>query len=493
MKLRSTIIAVIGLALSTVLSGCGTNPATGEQTFTAFMSPQDEIRVGREEHPKVMKQFGGAYDDAEVSKYLTEIGKKLAARSELPASHFTFTVLDDPMVNAFALPGGYVYITRGLMALVDNEAQLAGVIAHEIGHVTARHSAQRYSQQIAVGLGAGLLGAVGSAVTGSRAVSDLTNLGAGLYLQSYSREHEFEADMLGVRYMSAAGYAPHEMAGFLEKMRKNAKLDVSLTGKGRDPDEFNILATHPRTVERVMRASAAAKVTPIANPVVARDRYLEVVDGLLYGDDPEQGLIQGQTFVHPKLRFRFEVPSGFRLINSDRAVTAIGPNKNAVIIFDGAKVPGSTPMDAYLRDVWGRKINVSGVQRLTINGLPAATGAARVTKNNSPVDMRLVTIRFEGERVYRLAFITDPRVTTSLSEALRRTTYSFVKLSKSEADTYEPYRIDVIPTAGKSVPALADKMPEGPKPEERFRVLNGIDPSSETPPFEKVKIVRIGR
>ncbi len=219
----------LGMALLTLLAlaGCTVNPATGESSFTAFMSPAEEQRAGAEEHPKILKEFGGAYGDRAIGAYIDSIGQALARMSDLPNQRFTFTVLDNDVVNAFALPGGYVYVTRGLLALAGSEAELAGVIAHEIGHVTARHAAQRYSQSIVAGLGAALLGAVAG-----RGAADIAQLGSALYLSAYSREQEFEADILGVRYLARAGYDTGAMAGFLGKLQAHSALQARITGRG---------------------------------------------------------------------------------------------------------------------------------------------------------------------------------------------------------------------------------------------------------------------
>ena len=224
------VALVLGLALATttplLLSGCNVNPATGEEQFTAFMPPEEERRVGTQEHPKLVKAFGGLYDDPELQRYVASLGRLLQLTSEQPEPPFTFVVLDSPEVNAFALPGGYVHVTRGLMALANDEAELAGVIAHEIGHVTARHSAERYSHGLVAGLGAALLGAV----IDNRTVSDIAQLAAGAYVKGYSRSQELEADMLGVRYLSRSGFDAIAMSSFLETMGAESELARQMAG-----------------------------------------------------------------------------------------------------------------------------------------------------------------------------------------------------------------------------------------------------------------------
>lgn len=222
-----------GLALGgAALSGCSTNPATGEQSFTAFMSPESERSLGAKEHPKLVKAFGGKYQDEALENYLNGLGALLQSTSEQPTPPFTFTLLDSPVINAFAVPGGYVYITRGLMALANDEAELAGVVAHEIGHVTARHSAQRMGHGMLANLGAALLGVV----VGQPMLSNAARVAAGAYIQGYSRDQEFQADQLGVRYLTRAGFDPQAMATFLGDMGAEHQLALKVAGKeGSEP------------------------------------------------------------------------------------------------------------------------------------------------------------------------------------------------------------------------------------------------------------------
>ncbi|MBL4613747.1 MAG: M48 family metalloprotease [Magnetovibrio sp.] len=209
-----TSFRLIGLLPALLaVAACSANPATGKQSFTGFMSPAKELQVGAEEHPKMVKQFGGQFDDQDWPKYVREIGQELASYSEMPELPWTFTVLNDTQVNAFALPGGYVYITRGLLALASDEAEMAGVLSHEIGHVTARHTAQRYSSTMATNLGLQVLGVLSNAA-GVPGAENIAAVGANLALKSYSRDQELESDMLGVRYMTRAGYDPDAMASF---------------------------------------------------------------------------------------------------------------------------------------------------------------------------------------------------------------------------------------------------------------------------------------
>ena len=483
-KLSRLVPLLILLGLVPV-SGCTINPATGQPTFTAFMSEDEEARQGRAEHPKVLEEFGGAYNDPELQRYVTSIGDLLASTSERSNVRFTFTVIDSPIVNAFALPGGYVYVTRGLMALAGNEAELAGVIAHEIGHVAARHQAQRYSHAVLANLG--LIG-LGLA-TGSGELMNAASVGAAAVLQSYSREEEFEADELGVRYLSRATYDPAAMSTFLQKLLDHSRLEAALEGRPEAADKTNIMATHPRTADRVQRAIAEAGQAPVRNPLVERDLYLDKIDGMLYGDDPKEGFIRGRRFAHPVLRFEFEVPPGFSLVNGTKRVTALGP-QSSIILFDRAPKAAGGSMMNYLLRVWGQNADLRNAEEIDVNGLEGATAVTQGNTSRGAVDVRLVAIRYDADSIYRFIFATPPATTASLSSELRRTTYSFRRLSDSEAASLKPQRLRVITVEpGDTMAGLAQLMDFEDHREERLRVLNGLERGQGVSPGQRVKIV----
>ena len=278
---QGLLLALLLIPALALPSACArvVNPATGQTEFTA-MSPAQEQEIGEEQHPQVLMQFGGPYDDAELQSYVSRIGDELAAVSELPELDFTFTVLNSEVINAFALPGGYVYITRGLLALADNEAELAGVMAHEIGHVTARHSAQRYSRGV-LAQGGLAIGTVLAGVLGGGAAADLVQqaggLGAQAYLAGYSRDQEFQADELGVRYMARAGYDPTAMSSFLEKLERNDQLMRRLSGPRRRGSRVQLVRhapAHARSGAARRRAGERrdrrARIAPGARTISSR-------------------------------------------------------------------------------------------------------------------------------------------------------------------------------------------------------------------------------
>jgi len=472
-----------------LLAGCATAPATGRTFFTGGMSAEDEARLGRQQHEKIVPQFGGVYENAELGIYVASIGNLLVRTSEIPNQKFTFTVLDSPIVNAFALPGGYVYVTRGLLALTGSEAEMAGVLAHEIGHVAARHAAERYGQTMAANLaGAGL-----GVLLGNKAISNTFASASAVVLRGFSREQEYEADLLGVRYLTRAGFDANAMAGFLTKLQADSRLAAEIAGQSGGGDEFNIMQTHPRTVDRIKRAIAqAGAVTaqnPTRNPIVGRDVFLGKIDGMLYGDNPDQGFIRGRKFLHPRLRFTFTVPDGFRLANSSQRVFARGP-EGAGIIFDRAREPGTGTMSAYLTQAWAKGVTLQNVEAITINGMAAATGQVTVSGRGGQRDLRLIAIRYDQGAVYRMLFATPPKLTASLSLALRETTYSFRKLSAAEAAALKPWRLTLHKVRlGETAAKLAARMPFSDYRLQRFLVLNGLSETTPLPVGGTVKLI----
>lgn len=478
------------LALAALLfasmPGCTVNPATGNRDFTPFMGAAQEAAIGAEEHPKLLAAFGGAYDErASLAAYVDGIGKRLLAVTETPGAKFTFTIVNSDVVNAFALPGGYVYISRGLMALANNEAELAGVMAHEIGHVTARHAAQRYNRTVFAQLGAAVLGVA----VGNRAVADIANLGAAVYVQGYSRDQEFEADQLGIRYLARAGYDPGAMADFLSTLGDDSALAAKIAGNEERPAELSLFASHPRTVERVSRAAEAARSRQSGDRRLAADEFLLALDQTLFGDDPEQGLRRGREFLHPSLDFRFKAPPGFALRNTPKAVIIRNPN-GSVAIFDGDKLGRNLDMRRYLTDVWLGGTHLRDLEAITINGMEAATGIGRIRTRDGPRDLRAVAVRFSGDTLYRFLILTPPKVTAQMSEGLRRMTYSLRPLTAREIENARPQRILIHRVeAGESVESLAAAMPFESFKTERLRVLNGLAPGEALQPGRLIKLI----
>ncbi len=456
------------------------NPATGQSEFTA-MSPEQERAVGKEQHPKILQQFGGNYSDAELQAYVTEIGERLQAVSELPNEKFTFTLLNSDVVNAFALPGGYVYISRGLMALAENEAEVAGVLAHEIGHVTARHSAQRHTRGTGAQIGvvaATIGGALLGGEAGAKAAQQLAAPIAQGVLAGYSRDQEFQSDQLGVRYLTRAGYDPIAMSTFLEKLGSHSQLARKLAGKDGQPDpSTSWFATHPRTPDRVKRAAEEAAATA-ADGKVGRNEYLRKIDGMIYGDDPSQGFVRGQTFIHPELRFSFVAPQGYRLQNTPAAVIGADKSGNGMK-FDAGKIASNVSMRDYISKQWAKELkikNLSQINSFDLDGLPAVSaGTSGKSKDGKRVDVGLAAIKAGEDKVYRFMFFSPGGADAAQARAAKATVESFKRLSPNEAASYTPKRIKVVEVAsGDSKARLADRMAVDELREEQFSVLNGL-------------------
>jgi len=472
-------------ALALGAAGCAMNPATGQHNLM-LMSPEDERRQGAELHPEVIKEFGGVYDDPRVAQYVATVGGGLAKTTELPDQNYTFTVLDSPVVNAFALPGGYVYITRGLMALASDEAELAGVLGHELGHVVARHAAQRYSRGLIVGGIAGLLGAV----TGSETVGNVVaGLGGLAFVQPFSREQELEADRLGVRYIARAGYDPGAMTSFLSKMRENSRLEARIAGRNPDDvDAHDIMSTHPRTVERVRQAMELAGAIA-GHGTLGEDAYLTRIDTMIYGDAPRQGLVRGRIFIHPIERYRFEVPEGFRIKNLPDAVVATSPAK-MLLQFDSAEKPYDGTMTGYIAQEWARELNLEQLTPITVNGLAAAGATATLNTKNGSLRLNLVAVRFDSRRVYRFLGAAPRESAGPLPAALRQTVFSFRPISATEAAAVRPWRLNVVQVrSGDTAYGLSQRFPFESLKQERFLVLNGLVANQPLRTGTRVKLV----
>ncbi len=486
-SVRRRLPAALSAKLAAALAGLcaaalalASPPAAAETDWLSGL----EQSLGAQQHEQMVQSFGGAYQDPDLQAYVDSIGQFLARTSERPDLDYTFTLLDSPVVNAFALPGGYVYVTRGLLALAENEAQLAGVIAHEIGHVNARHGLNR--------VGAGIFGQIASLGLGllfGEEAAQIGNTVAELGLRAYSRDQEFEADVLGVKYLTRAGYDPQAMAGFLDNLLRHSRLEAEIAGQPGAPDAFNIMATHPRTADRIAEAIREAGLSEVADPMLARDIYLEKLDGLLYGYSPEEGFVRGRAFLHPELRFAFQVPPGFRLLNGQKQVIAVN-DAGVRLVFDRAR-PKSRDLLTYLQQEWaGSDVRLEQLADFRVDGLPAATGLAKLETKQGPRHLRLAAIRMPDGTAYRFVFVATPSQSRQYADAFVDTLYSFRRLSEREAAELEPQRLVLHRVrAGESVAELARRLPFPDYREARFRALNGLPPEAEVQAGQTVKLV----
>lgn len=493
--IRAALLGVTAL----FLVGCAApgGPSADEPRTVAARSASDQ-RTGDQTHPKILEQFGGEVSDRALKAYVERIGRNLAAASEQPGAKWTFTVLDSPVVNAFALPGGYVYVTRGLIALANDEAELAGVIGHEIGHVTAAHGAQRQERagiaQLGI-LGATILGAV--AGLPGEALEAIGQIGGALgqgYVANYSRAQEFEADKLGVRYIASAGYDPRAQADFLANLQAETQLQARIAGAAYNPNRVDFFSTHPATAERVREAIAAAGAAAAGEGAPRnRPRFLAAIEGMVYGDSPQQGFVEGRRFSHPELRFRFEAPEGFQIQNSAAQITMAGPN-GAGIVFSGDQRQGQGA-EGYIARIWAPGIarqaragQLQGLRSGRIGGLEAASAVLPVETQQGVRILRLTAIR-DGDRIWRFMGV-QPQGQDRLGQVMDRAALSFVKLSAQEARALKPLRIAIHDVrAGETPAALARRTAFADNAEARFRVLNGLGPNEGLRAGRKVKLV----
>jgi predicted Zn-dependent protease len=470
-RFLNNIIPLSAVILSgLLLQACSTNPATGKQQFTALMSPQQENTVGAQEHEKIVKQYG-LYEDARVNNYVREIGNRVTQKTERPDVKYKFYVLDSPIVNAFALPGGYIYISRGLLALANNEAQVAAVLAHEAGHITGRHSAERYSRGVVTSLGAGVLGAV----LGSKEASQALGVGANLYLSSYSRSQENEADTLGLRYMTQGGYDPDEMAAFLSALQAQSGLDARLAGRDANAGA-SYFSTHPATGDRVRKTAAEAKAY-VDSDLKRQNEYLNKIDGMVYGDSAEQGFTRGQTFYHPKIGFSFKAANGYRFINQTNQII-VTANNGSVVLFDMAKRSNGQSAASYIKQSWLKNKAGLKVENTTVNGMNAASASFDGTVNGKAVTLRVMAIEFKPGTFARFQVAIPKGASSSMIDDLKRTTYSFKHMTDAEKNKIKPYRLRVVNAKkGDTIASLANRLPYEDRKEERFRVLNSLLPN----------------
>ncbi len=453
-------------AVGALLVSCTTNQATGERQFTGLLSPEKEKQIGASQHQEALNAFGGLYEDKQMQAYVSEIGQRLAVHAESQGVTYRFFLLNSPVVNAFAAPGGYIYVTRGLLSYANSEAELAGVIAHEIGHITGRHAAERYSTGALTQIGA----TIASAAIGNQAASQALGVGSNLFLSSYSRGQENESDELGVRYLDKAGYDVFALSRFLRTLELESQLQSQIAGKKQEMPSF--FSTHPNTGDRVASASTIAARYGKNDAIINRDRHMSLVNGAVYGDGEEQGFVRGTTFYHPQFGFTFTAPSGYNIVNQPNQVLAVGQDGSAIIL---DMVKNSLDPATYTQNVWLKGEKIPAPERITVNGMPAATTSFAGTLNNQPVTIRTVAIAFDSNTTYRFQMAYPKNASGNTIENLKKATYSFRKLSQSERNSLKPLRIVTRQArSGDTVASLASTMPFENLKELRFRALNGL-------------------
>ncbi len=481
-SLRSALLATALFA-----AGCAVNPATGEIDFM-LVSEAEEKAIGERAHSQITLGFGGIYDDAKLAAYLDSVGQRLAAHTELPALGYKFTILDSPIVNAFAAPGGYVYVTRGLLALPVNEAQLASVLGHELGHINARHTAQRVTLSVAQAeLCKRLHCDPDSALLKRFSLRD-----EALHLRRFSREQEFEADKLAVRYLTRAGYPADAMKSLLRTLLAHGATRSSIAVTPSDGQRPNHMSTHPLTAERLEQVTIVTLQNRASVSRSDNGAYLAAVDGLLYGNRPDVGFVTGRQFANPHRRIAFDVPEGFVISATRDQVTVSGP-RDTSIIFEAARVKFAGTMLDYLTTLWARDLPLEESHSTEINGMDAAIGWSQRDTERGTLEFRLVAIRFDQENIYRFLTFAPAEHSDAFAKALRDSILSFRRLGASEAARLKPRRLRVIDIqAGDSLSDLVGKMAVPELHWEQFAILNGLYDTQEAvelKPGEKIKLI----
>ena len=435
---KSTVLGLLLPALFSLCPSCAINPVSGGPELM-LVSEQEEMKIGRETDLQIKKEYG-VYQDPKLTAYLDGLYQRLGKLSHRPNLPYQFKVVDVSVVNAFAVPGGYVYFTRGILASLNNEAELAGVMGHEIGHITARHSAQQMSRaQLAqIGLLAGMV-----LSDTFRALSDAVGLGVGMLFVSFSRENERQADDLGVEYASKAGYDARQMANFFETLEKmNPGSDK--TGL---PSWFS---THPSPEEREKtvreRAAEWQKQLGLKDPKINRDQYLKEIDGLVYGEDPRQGFVDKGVFYHPEMRFQFPVPAQWKVNNATSNVQMVSKEGDAAILFSLA--PGKSPAETAKAFASKNKASVLQSGSVNVHGLSSYRLISDIPTQKGNYRVLSYFIQRE-QQIYAFHGLTTPALFARYDETFENTMRQFDQLSDPKRINVKPSRIR-IKSAGRT-------------------------------------------
>ncbi len=480
------IAALLGCA---VLAGsCARNPVTGGTDVT-MVSKKGEVEQGRKAHEQVIK-FYGVYEDQGLQDYVNQIGQKLAQASHRPDLEWHFTVVDADDINAFALPGGYIYITRGIMAYLNSEAELAAVLGHEIGHVTARHSVRQQTQNTLTGILA-----TGAAIfTGNRAVADLANIGGQALLSGYGRDMELEADKLGAEYLAKTGYDTQAMIGVISVLKNQETFEIQRAREeGREPRVYHgVFASHPSADQRLQQAVAVAKPSKEGAARTGAEDYLGHIQGMSFGSSRQQGIVRDNRFYHAGLGVTVAFPKDWVVLNQRNRLLAHTRTQDAVVQITADARPENTTPREYLQKQLGGKSLTAG-QDLNFNDME---GYSMVARSGSPLDGGRGPVRYAAVYRDKLVFVfaaasrssqdsipAHDRVFLSTFQTLR-------SLKPSEFPLAEPYRIALVKAqSGTKIEDLAKGSPIQKYPVQTLRLINDLYPSKQPEPGRIVKVV----
>jgi predicted Zn-dependent protease len=475
-------------AAAFVLVACSTNPVSGKREVS-LVSEADEIKLGRAADADVKKEYG-VYNNPALQAYVTEVGMRLAKQSQRANLPWQFTVVDSPEINAFALPGGFIYITRGLMAYLDSEEELAGVLGHEVGHVTARHGAKRQTQGTLAqvfAVGAEILGQV----YGVQGAGQIAGGVAGQMIQGYGRDQELQADQLGAQYLSANAYDPKAMIKVISVLKnQEAFASDKARDEGKKPQKMpDWGSSHPSNDQRlkeITQIAGSLKTAPSAD--AGRDRYLRAINGMTFGDGAAQGVIRGASFFHEPLGIAFSAPSGWKLRNSSEAVIAVNPQESAGVAMLLATGAGATHEDI-IRKIFNPRSGKS--EKTTVNGLPATYFQGQSANDKGQVvAVEATIIAANGQQFVMRTLSKDAAARTAAAADLAAVVRSFHVITPAERALAKPYslRIQTLP-AGQNITGLARATPIGRYAEQEMRLINGVYPTGELSAGKSIKVV----
>ena len=478
--LRRTAIALALISSAAWLTACATNPVTGKQEL-ALMSEAQEIELGRQSDREVIASIG-LYPDDRLQQYVQNLGSKLAAASERPNLPWTFRVVDDASVNAFALPGGFVYVTRGIMTHLNSEAELVSVMGHEIGHVTARHSVSQMSKQQLAGLGMGLAMIF---VPQARPYSDLAQTGMGLMFLKFSRQDESQADDLGLKYLVQAGYDPRPMTDVFALLER-----VSQSSSGGRLPQW--LASHPDPAAR--RETIGKEIAQInqdwSGRPVARDAYLQRIDGVVFGSDPREGFFEGSTFYHPELAFQISFPQGWKTNNQKQAVAAISERQDAIVALSLAKAGSAREAARAFFSQQGVEQGQPWQDR--IGGLPATSYSFAANTQQGQLSGMAAWVE-RGGKVYQILGYTLADRAASYRDAILNAIASFDDVRDRSILDVQPKRVDVVKLQRReSLEGFVRDYPSSVPPQ-TVALLNNLDSGQPLAAGESYKRITGGR
>ena len=474
----------LGSALAVILlaSGCSTIERQGVvdplDVTPAPPPPKVQGQVAdTAERKKLVAMYGGAYRWPRAESYLNDVLARLARSSDTPSQPYRVTILNSGVINAFALPSGDLFVTRGLLALANDTAEIAAVMAHEIGHVTARHAYLRAEQEKT----AEVITRAANAIQ-SRQKSVQVETTSALSLAAFSRQQELEADRIGIRAAARAGYDPFGASRFLNSLQRSSDLRSQLIGQKNDKPD--LMSSHPSTPERI--AAALGEARQIGAPGIgetARASYLAAIDGMAYGDDPKDGVIDGRRFIHPRLGFAFEAPEGFALENSHAAVLGVANGGAEALRLDSVRAPTDRSLRDYLTSGWIDGLLPSSIESAQVNGLPAVFADARAGEWN----FRVAVIAWRDD-LYRIIFAVKA-LTPEAQQTFAASIGSFRPLAPEEARLASPLRLRiVVARPADTVATLAARMATADHAAEQFQTLNAIDEAG-VKPGESYKII----